>query len=160
MLAFLSKYRFAIIAVVLTGTASLIAHLYVQSQVYYPVVHMTLPEGLSIAAVLAETKERKACGARNHRFIAPFKQQCKECKIISARCERDLEGLDLALRQGEPVPYPIVVAREARVAFMGPADLAKIGCDATAATMVSKGYKLATCMPAHKDTQPKSQPLS
>jgi hypothetical protein len=156
LVAFLRKHRFLLIAALLIGAASVIAHLYVQSQVYYPVVRMTLPEGLSIAAVLAETKERKVCGARNTRFLAPFKQQCKECKLISARCERELEGLDLALRQGEPIPYPTVVAREARVAFIGPADLAKIGCDATAASMVSKGYKYATCMPAHKASPPKS----
>ena len=61
-----------IIALALIGSASVVAHLYVQSQVYYPVVHLMLPDGLSIAAVLPETKERKACGAANDRFVTPF----------------------------------------------------------------------------------------
>jgi len=156
MVVFLKKYRIGIIAVLLVGFASVIAHLYVQSQIYYPVVRMTLPDGLTIAAVLAETKERKTCGVRNDRFLTPFKQQCKECKLISARCERELEGLDLALRQGEPLPYPTVVAREVRVAFIGPADLAKINCDATVASMASKGFKSATCLPAQNASAPKS----
>jgi hypothetical protein len=128
----------------------------VQSQVYHPVVRMTLPDGLSITAVLPETKERKACGSRNDGFLTPFRQQCKECKIIAARCERELEGLVLALRQGEPLPYPTVGSRDARVAFMGPPDLAKISCDAAAATLVAKGSKSAACVPAQKGAQPRT----
>jgi hypothetical protein len=149
------KHGVAILAVLLVGVSSVIAHLYVQSQVYYPVIRVALPEGVSVAAVLAQTKERKACGLANDRFLTPIKQQCKECKLISARCERELEGLDLALRQGDPVPYPMVVAKEARVAFLGPPDLAKIGCDAAVASMIARGFKSATCMPARK-TSPKS----
>jgi hypothetical protein len=156
MMAALRKYGVAILAVFLVGASSVIAHLYVQSQVYYPVIHVALPEGVSVAAVLAETKERKACGTANDRFLSPIKQQCKECKLISARCERQLDGLELALRQGDPIPYPMVIAKEARVAFMGPPDLAKIGCDAAAATMVTKGFKAATCVPAKKAATPKS----
>src|SRR3954465_13645270 len=133
MMGVLKKYGVAVLAMILVGVSSVIAHVYVQSQVYYPVIHIALPDGVSVAAVLAETKERKACGPANDRFLSPIKQQCKECKLMSARCERELEGLDLALRQGDPVPYPIVVAKDARVAFMGPPDLAKIGCDAAAA---------------------------
>src|SRR3954467_10486863 len=119
MIVALRKYGVAIVAAVLVGASCVIAHLYVQSQVYYPVIHVALPEGVSVAAVLAETKERKACGTANDRFLTPIKQQCKECKLISARCERDLQGLDLALWQGDPIPYPTVVAKDARVAFMG-----------------------------------------
>jgi hypothetical protein len=155
VVAGIKKYGVAVLAVVLVGVASLIAHLYVQSQVYYPVIHVALPEGVSVAAVLAETKERKACGTANDRFLTPIKQQCKECKLISARCERELEGIDLALRQGDPIPYPMVMAKEARVAFMGPPDLAKIGCDAAAATMVAKGFKSAACVPPKKASLPK-----
>src|SRR2546428_8616725 len=113
-------YKKIIIGVVIVGIASLVAHLYVQSQVYYPVVRLNLPDGLSIAAVLPETKERKACGAANDRFVAPFKQTCKDCKVAIARCERQLEGLELAMWEGTPVAYPMVVARELRMAVMGP----------------------------------------
>src|SRR5437588_12089531 len=98
-------YKKVFMAVVVVGLASVVAHLYVQRQVYYPVVRLNLPDGLSIAAVLPETKERKACGAANDRFVAPFKQTCKDCKIAMARCERQLEGLELAMREGAPVAY-------------------------------------------------------
>src|SRR5882672_12921507 len=125
------------LALVLIVAASVVAHLYVQSQVYYPVVRLNLPDGLSIAAVLPETKERKACGAANDRFVAPFKQTCKDCKIAMARCERQLEGLELAMHDGAPVPHPMVVARELRMAVMGPAEAAKAGCQVVAANMVA-----------------------
>ena len=136
-----------IIAVALIGIASVVAHLYVQSQVYYPVVHLTLPDGLSIAAVLPETKERKACGAANDRFVTPFRQTCKDCKVAIARCERELEGLELAMHDGLPVPYPMVIARELRMTVMGPPEVAKAGCQVLAANMVANGVKTAVCIP-------------
>ena len=136
-----------IIALALIGIASVVAHLYVQSQVYYPVVHLTLPDGLSIAAILPETKERKACGAANDRFVTPFRQTCKDCKVAIARCERQLEGLELAMHDGLPVPHPMVVARELRMTVMGPPEAAKAGCQVLAANMVANGVKTAVCIP-------------
>jgi hypothetical protein len=148
-------YKRVIIGVVVVGIASAVAHLYVQSQVYYPVVRLHLPDGLSITAVLPETKERKACGMANDRFVAPFKQTCKDCKIAMARCERQLEGLELAMREGTPVAHPMVVARELRMAVMGPPEAAKAGCQIVAADMVAKGMRTAVCIPGQPPT-PKS----
>src|SRR2546428_2632870 len=141
-------FKRTIITVALLAIASVVAHLYVQSQVYYPVVRLNLPDGLSIAAVLPETKERKACGAANDRFVAPFKQTCKDCKIAMARCERQLEGLELAMREGTPVAYPMVVARELRLAVMGPPEAAKAGCQIVTTDMLAKGMRTAICIPA------------
>jgi len=135
-----------IIALALIGVASVVAHLYVQSQVYYPVVHLMLPDGLSIAAVLPETKERKACGEANDRFVTPLKQTCKDCKVAIARCERQLEGLELAMHDSAPVAHPMVVAAELRMAVMGPPEAAKAGCQVLAANMVANGMKTAVCV--------------
>ena len=138
-------YRKGILALVLLAIASVAAHLYVQSQVYYPVVRINLTDTLSIAAVLPETKERKACGIANDRFLAPFKDQCKDCKITAARCERVLEGVELAMHDGLPVPHPMVVAREARIAVIGPDQKARAGCQYIAANLVASGVKTAVC---------------
>src|SRR5260221_11142162 len=99
-----------IIALALIGIASVVAHLYVQSQVYYPVVHLMLPDGLSIAAVLPETKERKACGAANGRFVTPFKQSCKDCKAATAPCDLHIAGLTLRRHDSTPGAHPMVIA--------------------------------------------------
>ena len=147
-------YRKAIVALVLVAIASVAAHLYVQSQVYYPVVRVDLTDTLSIAAVLPETKERKACGLANDLFLAPFKQQCKDCKITRARCERQLEGVELAMHDGLPVPHPMVVAREARIAVIGPDQKARAGCQYIAANLVASGIKTAVC------AQPQTAPGS
>ena len=149
-------YKKAFIALVLIAVASVAAHLYVQSQIYYPVVRLDLADGLSITAVLPETKERKACGLANDRFVAPFKQQCKECKISVARCERELQGVELAMHDGLPVPHPMVVARELRMAVMGPLDAAKAGCQLVAANMVANGVKTAVCVQPQPPAAPKS----
>lgn len=144
---FKGKALTRILAVVaLLAIASVVAHLYVRSQVYYPVVRLNLPEGLSITAVLPETKERKACGESNERFLAPFRQSCKDCKVAMARCERELEGLELAMRDRAPVPYPTVVAREARLAVMGLPERAMAGCHFLAASLVAQGIKTAVCV--------------
>lgn len=141
------KLVFLTLFVLLLG-AAVVAHFYVQSQVYHPVVRMQFPDGLSIAAVLPETKERQVCGAANDRFVAPFKQGCKECKVIAARCERDLEGVELAMRKGGPIPHPMVVARDVRIAVIGAPETAKLGCQLVAADMAAKGMRSAVCLPA------------
>ena len=140
------KFRNALIAVALIGVASLVAHFYVQSQVYYAVVKFTTPEGLSITALLAETPDRGACGEANERFLAPIKQQCKGCKVISARCARELEGLELALSHGNPLPHFQIVAVGVRLALLGPAELAKGGCAQIAADLTGRGVRSAACI--------------
>ena len=131
---------FAVMAAVVGG-----GYFYLRQLVYYPVVQLTLPDGLSIVAVLPETKDRKACGTATERFVAPF-NSCKECKIIRTRCERELTGLELAMSQGAPVPHPVVVAQELRIAVIGPTDVAKASCKIVAADMVAKGMKSAACI--------------
>ena len=138
--------RNAVIAIGLRVIASLAAHFYVQSQVYYAVVNFTTPEGLSITALLAETTDRGACGAANERFLTPIKQQCKGCKVTMARCARQLEGLELALSQGDPVPHYLIAALDVRMAILGPAEIAKPGCETLAAELSGRGVRSATCI--------------
>jgi hypothetical protein len=128
-------------------------HWYVESQRYHPVVRVNMVGGLTIAALLPETKNRQTCGSASERFLTPFRQ-CKDCKIVEARCERDLDGIELALQRGVPLPYPTVVAREARIAVMGPPELAELSCRATAEAMVAKGLRSATCIPARAAARP------
>ena len=140
-------FKKAVIAAALIAVASLIGHFYVQSQVYYAVVKFTTPEGLSITALLAETADRGACDAANERFLAPIKQQCKGCKVISARCARELEGLELAMSHGDPLPHFQIVAVGVRLALIGPAELAKGGCAQIAADLTGRGVRSAACIP-------------
>ena len=149
-------YKKALFALALVAIASVAAHLYVQSQVYYPVVRLDLADGLSITALLPETKERRACGAANDRFVAPFKENCKDCKISMARCERELEGVELAMHDGLPVSHPMIVARELRMVVMGPPEAAKAGCKVVAANMVASGVKTAVCVQPQPVAAPKS----
>jgi hypothetical protein len=47
-----------------------------------------------------------------------------------------------------PVPHPMVIARELRMAVMGPPTAANAGCQVLAANMVANGVKTAVCVPA------------
>ncbi len=139
--------------VVLLAAVSFGAHLYVQNQVYHPVVRLQLPDGLSIVAVLPDTNGRRACGEAKDQFVAPFQQTCKDCRVLEGRCERELDGLELAMHGGAPVPHPMVVARDLRMVVIGPPEPAKAGCQVLAANMVANGVKTALCVPP---TAPKS----
>src|SRR5258706_10802846 len=108
----------AFLALASLAAASLAGYAYLQSLVYYPVVRVDLPDGLSVTAVLRETKEPQACARINERFLAPFRK-CEGCKVVFVRCDRNLAGLELALRDGTPVAYHTVVGASGRVAIQG-----------------------------------------
>ena len=135
-----------IIAVVLIGIGSWLAHLHVVSQLYYPVVQLSSPEGLTYTAVQDSTQQRQACGAANERFLGPVKNGCKQCQVVLARCERRLEGLELALYDGAPLPHHRVFAPGLRMAIVGPAAPAKTTCEFIAGDMVKRGLRSAACV--------------
>jgi hypothetical protein len=136
----------ALIALVLIGIGSWLAHLHMASQLYYPVVQLSSPEGLTYTAVQDSTHERQACGAANERFLGPVKERCKQCKVVFARCERVLEGLELALLEGVPLPHHRVFAPGIRMAIVGSPESAKATCEYIAGDMVKRGLRSAVCV--------------
>src|SRR5258708_40363465 len=106
-----------IFALTLIAIAGMASYFYLEGLVYHPVVRLAVSDRLNIVAVLPASKEHDACSRANERFIAPF-TSCKDCRPIDARCERELTGIELAIRQDAPVPYPVVVAKDLRVAVM------------------------------------------
>jgi len=135
-----------LIAVLLIAAGAVLAHLHVASQTYHPVVQLTSPEGLTLTAVQDPPRERQACGAANERVIRPMKAGCKECQVIFARCERELEGLELALVNGGSVPYYRLYSPGSRMAIAGPVASAKAFCETVAANLVKQGWRSAACI--------------
>jgi hypothetical protein len=136
----------AILVIVLIVAGAWLAHLHVASQTYHPVVQVLAPEGLTYTAVQDPTSERSACGAANDRFLGPLKAQCKQCQVLYARCARSLEGLELSIRDGTPIPQHLVYAPGLRIAIAGPAGMAKASCDFLAGDLVKRGVRSATCL--------------
>ena len=136
----------AIIALILIAVGSWLAHLHVASQTYHPVVRLASPDGLTYTTVQDAVNERRACGAANDRFLKPIKQACKECRVVFARCERKLEGLEAALADGAAVPHYQVFAPGLRIAIAGPAEAAKANCEFIAGDMVKRGLRSAACV--------------
>jgi hypothetical protein len=136
----------AVIAVVLILAGSVIAHMHVVSQMYYPVVRIAAPEGLTYTAVQDATPERRACGQANDRFLAPIKQGCKQCQVVYARCERKLEGMALAIDEGKALAHFQVFAPGLRMAIDGPEEPARASCDFIAGDMVGRGVHSAACV--------------
>ena len=136
----------AILVIVLIAAGAWLAHLHVAAQTYYPVVQVRAPEGLTYTTVQDPTSERSACGAANERFLGPLKAQCKQCQILYARCARSLEGLELSIQEGKPIPHPLVHAPGLRIAIAGPAEMAKSSCDFLVSDMVRRGVQSAACV--------------
>jgi len=133
-------------AAVLIGAGAWLAHLHVVSQTYRPIVRLASPDGLTYTTVQDEVTERRACGAANDRFLGPIKELCKQCQVVFARCERKLDGLELALAEGAAVPHYQVYAPGLRMAIAGPAPAARASCEFIAADMVKRGLRSAACL--------------
>lgn len=146
----------AAIAGILIATASVLAHLHGISQTYHPVVKVAAPDGFTYIAVLGTTAERPGCSAANRRFLEPMKAGCAECEIVFARCLRHLEGLELAVLEERPVPFPVLSAPGMRLAIASNssggsragAAQAESACDLIAGGAVRRGAGSASCSQA------------
>lgn len=134
------------VAVVLIAVSAWLAHLHVVSQTYHPVVQLASPDGLVYTAVQDAKHERRACGEANDRFLGPVKQGCKDCRVVIARCERELEGLELAVHEGRRIPHHLIRGPGVRMAIVGPAQAAKASCEQIAGEMLRSGLRSAACV--------------
>jgi hypothetical protein len=125
----------------------LLAHLHVVAQTYTPSVRFQAPEGLTYVIVQEEKAERRECGAANERFLRPIKEGCRDCKIVSARCERVIEGLlEREIYEAKAIPHPTVVAPGMRMAIIGPQAAADKSCDLIALAVAQRGLRPASCI--------------
>jgi hypothetical protein len=138
--------RHVVIAAVLIAVSVWLAHLHVVSQTYHPVVQLSSPDGLVYTAVQDARHERQACGAANDRFLEPVKRDCKQCKVVLARCERELEGLELAVYERRQIAQHVVTGPGVRMAIAGPEATAKASCQQIAEQMVRSGLRSAACV--------------
>jgi hypothetical protein len=133
-----------------------LAHMHVAAQIYHPVVQISSPDGLTFTALQDETTERRRCGELNDRFIQPVRAHCKECRVVYARCDRQLTGVEAALASGRPLPYHLVFSPGLRLAISGPEAPAKQTCDFIASDLLKRDYRPAICiypMTAARNTQ-------
>jgi hypothetical protein len=138
--------RHAVVAAILIGVSVLLAHLHVVSQSYQPVVQLASPDGLVYTAVQDSKHERQECGAANDRFLAPVKEQCKQCRVVLARCEREVDGgEELALYERRQVAH-VVTGPGVRLTITGPDATAKASCEQIASQMVRSGLRSAACV--------------
>ena len=134
------------IGVALAVAAGFVAHMHVVAQTYYPSVRVHSPEGLTYVVVQDEKAERRECGAANERFLARIKQGCKECRILAARCTRELEEpLERDLYTAAPLKYSTVVAPGMRMAVVGAEPLAHQSCLAIAAEAQKQSATPVAC---------------
>ena len=142
-----------LIAVVLIAVGSVLAHLYVVSQTYHPVVRINSTDGLVFTAVQDPTPERRECGAANERFLRPIKTTCPSCKIELARCERELEPFERSVYEGKALSHYQVFATGLRLAIAGPARAAKESCEMMAGQLVKLGVRSAVCLSPRPEMQ-------
>lgn len=138
--------RQAVVAALLIAASVTLAHLHVVSQAYHPVVQLASPDGLVYTAVQDSKHERQECGAANDRFLAPVKEQCKQCRVVLARCERELGGgEELAVYESRQLAH-VVTGPGVRLTITGPLETAKASCEQIANQMIRSGLRSAACV--------------
>ena len=137
--------RQALVIMVLLAAGAVLARYHVSNQRYYPVTRLASSDGYTFHVVQDRVDTRGACGVANDRFVAPLKEGCPQCRLVYARCERELQGLELQLLMGEPVPLHVVVAPGLRMAMEGPAATLRGDCESMAAAIVREGVASAAC---------------
>ncbi len=136
----------AIVILVLLAVGSVLAHFHVANQSYYPVSKLASADGYTFHMVQDRRAQRNACGQANDRFLAPIKTRCVQCQVLYARCERELQGVELALLMGDPMPMHVVVAPGLRLAMEGPKERVREQCEQLAADLVKGGARTASCV--------------
>jgi len=140
-----------VIVAALLAVAAELAHMHVAAQIYYPVVQLVDPQvGLTYTAVQDETADRRACGEANDRFIDPIRAACPQCKVVFARCARELDGIAAALYANRAAVKHLVLSPGMRLGIEGNADAAERSCTFIADDMVKRGYRSAVCVHPQK----------
>jgi hypothetical protein len=138
--------RKALIIVVLLAAGGVLAHYHVINQHYFPVSKLVSTDGYTFHMVQDRANARNDCGKANDRFLAPLKAACNQCKVVYARCERELHGLELSLLMGDALPLYAVIAPGVRLAMEGPPATLRRDCEEMAAAIVKSGIPHATCV--------------
>ena len=136
----------AIVILVLLAVGSVLAHYHVANQSYFPVSKLASADGYTFHMVQDRRAQRNACAEANNRFLAPIKARCLQCDVVYARCERELQGLELALLMGDPVPVHVVISPGLRLAMEGPKERVRRECEQLAADLVKGGAPSAACV--------------
>jgi len=136
----------AIVILVLLAVGSVLAHYHVANQSYYPVSKLASADGYTFHMVQDRRAQRNACGQANDRFLAPIKARCLQCQVVYARCERELQGVELALLMGDPMPMHVVIAPGLRLAMEGPKERVREQCEQFATDLVKGGARTAACV--------------
>jgi hypothetical protein len=136
----------AIVILVLLAVGSVLAHYHVANQSYYPVSKLASADGYTFHMVQDRRAQRNACGEANDRFLEPIKARCLQCQVVYARCERELQGVELALLMGDPMPMHVVIAPGLRLAMDGPKERVREQCEQFATDLVKGGARTAACV--------------
>ena len=125
-----------------------IAQLHVAAQTYHPVVQVESADGLKYTAILDPVDERRACATASHEFLEPVKTDCPACRIVYARCTRDLDELDVGMATPTPQAYWLVEMPGVSIAIDGASDKARRTCQLMASDVTKRGVPAARCVAA------------
>lgn len=130
----------------LLAAGAVLARYHVDNQRYFPVSKLASADGYTFHLVQDRVATRGDCGEANDRFLKPIKATCQQCEIVYARCERELQGLELALLMGDAVPLHVIMTPSLRLAVDGPARAVRRDCEHIATAIVNSGVPSAACV--------------
>ena len=136
-----------LLIVAVLAVVSVFAQQHIAAQRYFPVLKISSPDdGLTFHVIQDAVQERRACGEANDRMLNPVKSSCKQCAVVYARCERELQDDEAALVANGPTPYYQVATTAVRLTIYGPDAAARAACEQIAGGMIKAGLKTAVCV--------------
>ncbi len=138
-----------LIAVVALAVGGVIAHLYVAAQSYQAIVRVEAPDGTVYTAMLDPVAERRACGVASQRFLEPLANDCPQCRVVFARCQREDEERPAFAQTGGSGPQsPFLNMPGVRIRIDAPQEIARRNCEWMAQSMHGLGVASARCVAA------------
>ena len=125
---------------------AMLARYHVDNQRYFPVSKLASADGYTFYLVQDRVETRRECGEANDRLLDPIKATCQQCAVVYARCERELQGLELALLMGDAVPFHVIMTPSLRLAVDGPARTVRRDCEHIATAILNSGAPSASCV--------------
>ena len=143
--------KYIVLAILMFLLGALLTTFRPPESFYSPVVRMRSPAGFFVTYLRERVQGTKACHAEIDEYVEPLVKACPDCSIESTECATQLNGIEKALADDNPLPVYTVRAEGVRMSVVGAPRQTRLWCEAVASEMVKRGLSTAACVfPAEK----------
>lgn len=121
-----------------------LAMLWANSERYYPLVRLLLPDQGELVFIDSPWVDQKKCQDANLKIVSALRNNCSQCQIVN-RCEKRLDTLWLAALAGQPIKDYVVYSGTLRVVVRA-GNASKQTCNVMAEQITNDKKQTARCV--------------